>query len=248
MISYKTAAMVCALSVLGASAWASLGSIDSQDFNSDQIEQPKAGIEVGSVIALNQAMSLGNIVYPAGTELVVGENKELFIMSDDDSDDSNSGATGVSLDTLSPNEFTLVPVDPETGELSEYNIPSDFEVAGRGGHHSRRGGHKRGGKHHGGGGVKHCYRAAKAVLARRIHLTGVPAYSAAPQLRRAGWKRYDYASAPYGSACVFAAGGIVTSSGGAKYGHIGIKGYGGVISVSIGFKLHRPFLGCYHEA
>lgn len=236
MISRKAAVVACALSVLGASAWASLGSIDSQDFNNDQIEQTKAGLEVGSVIALNQAMALGDIVYPAGTELAVGEDNMLLVLPDDANDDLELVATGVSLNTLASTEFTIVPVNPETGDLLAYNIPSDFDVAGRGGHRRRR------------GGVTNCYHVAKAILRRRIHLTGVPAYTAAPQLRRAGWRRYDYASAPRGSACVFGAGGIRTSSGGARYGHIGIKGYGGVINVNVGFRLRRPFLGCFHEA
>jgi hypothetical protein len=187
-------------------------------------------IEPGTVIALNNEMTVGDSTYAAAQELIVGEEGELYKISANGEDVED---IGLNINAISPRNVTVLTEDKESGGLTPFNIPDDFEVAGGGGHRHRR------------TGVTNCYHVAKAVLARKIHLTGNAAYMAAPQLRRAHWIRYSYAQAPRESACVFGAGGERTASGGARYGHIGIKGHGGIINPEIGFELHRPFLGCF---
>lgn len=221
----RKAIIACAVSVLGSSAWASLGS-QSIDMLPDRAE-------VGSVIAITRDLNLGDAAYEAASEFVVGEEGELFAVSPDDEDPID---TGMTLNQIPASAYMVIPVDIHTAELSTFNIAADFEVAGRGGHRRGR------------GGVTNCYHVAKAILSRKIHLSGVAAYMAAPQLEHAGWRRYSYSDAPNGAACVFGAGGKHTSSGGARYGHIGIKGRGGVVSPEAGFRLGRPFLGCWAAA
>lgn len=195
--------------------------------------------QLGSVIALNRDLKIGARVLPKGSELVVGAEGVLSAVSVDSLGEATGDLidTGLKIDDLTEAEYTLLEQNEESGEIEAFNIPDDLQVAGRSGGRRRR------------SGVTNCYHVVKQIVRRRISLTGVAAYMAAPQLRAAGWRRYDnYSSAPMGSVCVFAAGGIRTPSGGHIYGHVGVKGAGGVANPTSGFHLQRPFLGCWNES
>lgn len=193
-------------------------------------------LEAGNVIATNRDMNLGDLFLPKGTELVVGEEGTLSTITNSESVEEKVIDLGINIQDLTAEDYTVLQLDEETGELKDYNIPSDLQVAGRGRARKKR------------GGTTYCYRAVKQIVHRRITLTGVAAYMAAPQLRSAGWRHYSsYDSAPMGSVCVFGRGGRVTRSGGHKYGHVGVKGAGGIANPVEGFHLGRPFLGCWSE-
>lgn len=191
-----------------------------------------------SFIALNRSMSIDGVSYKHGTEIYFDDEGKGFIYPTDSEE-----IIPVSLKNNEVNckHVTVIPYNSETGELGEYNIPIDFELAGRTQKPKKR------------GGTTYCYRGVKNVVngnknyARgKLKLSGSAAYMAHPQLERSGLKKFkDYKSAPNGAICVFGKGGKKTSSGGHKYGHIGIKGRGGVINPASGFALKRPFLGCY---
>ncbi len=195
-------------------------------------------VENDSFIALNRDMTIDGKSYRYGTEIYFDDQGNAFIYQGDSDD-----VIPVSLKTNHVNckQITVLPYDRETGEIGEYNIPIDFELAGKKTKPKKR------------GGTTYCYRGVKAVVNGnksyangRLRLSGVAAYMANNQLAKSGLKKYSsYQSAPKGSICVFNKGGKVTSSGGHKYGHIGIKGRGGVIDPMVGFNLKRPFLGCY---
>lgn len=192
---------------------------------------PSCG-QSGDVAALNKEQVIGGKTYPADTKIYFDDDGKVVTYSDEAPD--NPIELGAASD-FPCNDITIIPVDPKTGDLSEYNLPSDFKYAGSG--HPKKRKHK--------GKIKHCFRAFKTVFRGRIKLTGEAAASAAAQFRRAGWKRYSYAAAPMGAGCVFGRGGKRTSSGGHIYGHTGVKGKKGLLSVESGFHNHRPFLGCF---
>jgi hypothetical protein len=218
---------VCFMGFVGSTAHSDIVASDMSPLEESQNVSP--GLEEGSVMALNRDLTIGSAFYPAGTEMIIGENGELFTLSANGEDVDDIGVNISSLDIAN---FTVI--GENDGELKPFNIPGDFDVAGRSGHRRHR------------SGVTNCYHVGKAILARKIKLTGVAAYMAAPQLERAHWIRYaSYAAAPNGSACVFGAGGKATRSGGQRYGHFGVKGRGGIVNPESGFKLHRPFLGCW---
>lgn len=199
--------------------------------------RPAECIQNDSFIALNRQTSIGGVLYPAGTEVYFDFEGKAYIFDEND----EPVALDVGSSYFDCRQITVVPYDPETGVAGEYNIPLDFELAGRKQKPKKR------------GGTTYCYRAVKAIVNGnksyangRLNLTGAAAYMANPQLQRSGLKRYkDFNSAPAGAICVFGRGGKKTSSGGHKYGHIGIKGRTGVIDPKVGFNLKRPFLGCY---
>lgn len=197
-----------------------------------------AGPQLGSVISVNRDINLENKVIAKGSELVVGATGDLALVEVNDKGEAtgNMSETGLNIRDLNAWEYTLLTQDEETGEILGYNIPDDFDLAGPG--HARK---KR-------SGVTNCFHVVKQLVRGRISLFGVAAYMAAPQLRAAGWRRFaSYAAAPYGAICVFAAGGKRTASGGQIYGHVGVKGAGGVANPMSGFHLLRPFLGCWNE-
>ena len=202
------------------------------------LSKPVPRISAGSVIALNRSLNMNGVSLPMGSELIVGVDGQLSLVQSNKNsiDGDDIIETGTSINDLSNMDFTLLKQNAKTGEIEDYNLPSDFQVAGPGANR---------GKHHG---VTNCYHVVKALVHRRITLTGIAAYMAAPQLQAAGWHRYaNYDAAPRGSVCVFAAGGIPTTSGGQRYGHVGVKGAGGIANPLSGFHLKRPFLGCWNE-
>lgn len=201
------------------------------DRRSSDIAAPARAADGVEILALNQDTTLGGRPVAKGTEVIADETGALLLVGAN----SELVDSGARLENLDPSLFTRLTQNEQTGEIEPYNLPDDFLVAGPGGHRG----------HH--GGVTNCYHAVKALVRRRISLSGVAAYEAAPQLEHAGWHRFDYGSAPRGSVCVFGAGGEATASGGQRYGHIGVKGAGGIANPESGFHLNRPFLGCWHE-
>lgn len=204
-----------------------------------------------SEFATNTPLTLNGRTYPADTHLTItrgedGSFKAIAHLNDNSGAESDEFGSYDFLDLGSQeigcDQITSIPVtEDENGDmqLGEYSLPVDILVAGKEKPRKRK---KK-------GGTTYCYREVKRIVKNKITLTGVAAYMANSQLKKAGWKRYsNYNSAPKGSVCVFNKGGKVTSSGGHKYGHIGIKGRTGVIDPSVGFKLNRPFLGCYYKA
>jgi hypothetical protein len=192
----------------------------------------------GSVIALNRDLTLKDRFLPQGSELVIDEDGSLSLIGTNTTGEALEELVeiGANVNELNASEYTILDQDEETGEITAYNLPDDFKVAGRGRVRAKR------------GGVTKCYHVVKQIVRRRITLTGGSAYMAAPQLAAAGWRRYsDYASAPSGSVCVFSPGGVRTTSGGHIHGHVGVKGAGGIANPTSGFHLQRPFLGCWNE-
>ncbi|MCB0378947.1 MAG: hypothetical protein KDD33_10680 [Bdellovibrionales bacterium] len=197
--------------------------------------------------ASNQELSMNGKLYPADTQFSIYKSNEGYQVlahlkdgSGSEKDDEGTyDSFELPLNQLSCSQFTSIPVtEDENGDvvLGEYSLPIDYKLAGKKKKPRRR------------KGTTYCYREVKRVVRRKITLTGRSAYMANAQLKRAGWRRYSsYKAAPNGSICVFGRGGKVTSSGGHKHGHIGIKGRGGVINPLSGFKLKRPFLGCYYK-
>jgi hypothetical protein len=104
-------------------------------------------------------------------------------------------------------------------------------------------------------GTTNCYRFVKAFAKKKygITLTGIPAYTAAAQLKALGFKKTTIAKAPIGAICVYNKGGKPTASGGQKYGHIEMRkscgwdyGYG-CKPAPLTKALGRPFIGCYYK-
>lgn len=236
--------MFSVLLVILSSSWASLQPTrifetpkhnPVQSYSSIHIEDVsglgnrRAGQVPSGFAALNQDFSNEKITVPAG-EVVVIEKNEVIAFDRDE----NPFVLGVLGDSILLTDLTMIDVDSKTGELVEFNIPSDLQFAGKGKVKKRK------------GKTTYCYRQVKARVGRYVTLTGGSAYMANNQLRRQGFTRMSYAEAPYGSVCVFGRGGRRTESGGHKHGHVGIKGSGGVINPQIGFALGRPFLGCYN--
>lgn len=197
-------------------------------------ERPQACVLPETTFALNRPFSSNNKTYEAGTEVYVDAEGNAFTFTGDADDAAIDMGTNSS--QFNCNDITVIQVDEKTGELDEYNIPVDFELAGTGNKPKKR------------GGVTHCYRAVKAKVKHKVTLTGVSAFMAAPQLREAKFTEYkNYKSAPQGSICVFGAGGRQTPSGGHRHGHIGIKGTAGITNPQAGFDLKRPFIACFHK-
>lgn len=204
-----------------------------EEFAQSAMEKPKACVFPDTTFAIHKAMTIGGKNYDAGTEVYIDDEGNAIAFTGGNRDAAID--MGMRADQFKCDEITVVEVDPETGESKPYNIPLDFQMAGKAKPKKR-------------GGTTHCYRAVKAKVAHKIKLTGVAAYMAAPQLRKAGWRETkNYGSAPNGSICVFAAGGKKTASGGHKYGHIGIKGTSGITNPKAGFDLKRPFIGCFYK-
>lgn len=201
----------------------------------------KTCVKNDSFIALNRSMSIDGKIYNHGTEVYFDDQGNAFVYPE-----NSDEIIPVSLkpDHVNCKQVTVLPYNPETGEIGEYNIPVDFELAGR-----KQKPKKRGGTTYCYRGVKNVVNGNKAYANGKLKLSGVAAYMAHPQLERSGLKKYtNYKKAPKGAICVFGKGGKKTPSGGHKYGHIGIKGRGGVIDPTSGFTLKRPFLGCYGPA
>jgi hypothetical protein len=201
-----------------------------------RLEQP--GPQVGSVIALNREMTAKDRTLSMGSELVIGDGGSLSAVEVNSNGEATGTLTdiGLKLEDLVPTDYTLLKQDETTGEIEDFSLPEDLQLAGPGGGRSKR------------HGVTNCFHVVKQIVRHRITLTGVAAYMAAPELRAAGWHRYaSYSAAPMGSVCVFGAGGVHTTSGGQIYGHVGVKGAGGIANPMSGFHLKRPFLGCWNE-
>lgn len=210
---------------------------------------PGACIGIGQSnphFASNSALSFNGKTYTADTYFTIHQTEDgvqaIAHLTDGSGSESDENGTYDIIDipngAFSCEDFTSIPMSTdENGEvqLGEYSLPVDILVAGKKKKPRKR---KKG--------TTYCYREVKRVVRKQITLTGVAAYMANAQLKAAGWKRHSsYKRAPKGSICVFNKGGKVTRSGGHKYGHIGIKGRGGVINPETGFRLKRPFLGCY---
>jgi hypothetical protein len=218
-------------------AMADMGSAGMISPNGSVLSQADAGssLALGSVIAINHDLTLGGRLIRQGSEMIVGEGGSLALVGTDDAK-GEVVETGATINDLGAMEYTVLQQNEETGEIEPFNIPDDFRMSGPGGGAGHR------------SGVTNCYHVVKQIVRNRITLTGVAAYMAAPQLERAGWRRYaSYESAPMGSVCVFAPGGIPTRSGGQIYGHVGVKGASGIANPTSGFHLKRPFLGCWNE-
>lgn len=199
-----------------------------------QVEQNNQCFKPNSVAAINKDMLLKGKTYPAGTEIYFDDMGRPFYFPQDENADPiplSDGSNDISCDQLTP-----IATNPLTGELREYNIPYDYKIVGPGKKPKKRK-----------SGTTYCYRAVKLAVRNQVTLTGAAAYMAAPQLAAAGYTKVSYNDARNGAICVFGAGGIKTPSGGHKYGHIGIKGRSGLIDPNSGFRLRRPFIGCYQK-
>jgi hypothetical protein len=219
-------------------SYAALTKDDDNTIKISTQEKADARFKAGSVIALNLPLHLDGVYLERGTELIIDNEGNLSQIVFDSKNKSPSEVLkhAINIKELYAYEYTVLNQDEETGEISPYNLPNDFDIAGPMKVRSKR------------NGVTNCYHVVKALVKDRIELYGVAAYMAAPQLKEAGWHRYaDYDSAPEGSVCVFNKGGIVTTSGGHIYGHIGVKGASGIANPTSGFHLNRPFLGCWNE-
>ena len=220
------------------SSFAALAKNDRDIAKTAGHEKASNNIKAGSVIALNMPLNIDGIYLERGTELIVDEDGYLSqsVYSAINKESSEVLKHNININQLYTYEYTTLSQDEETGEITPYNLPNDFDIAGPVRIRSKR------------SGVTNCYHVVKALVKNRIELYGVAAFMAAPQLREAGWHRYaNYDSAPEGSICVFNKGGIVTTSGGHIYGHIGVKGASGIANPTSGFHLKRPFLGCWNE-
>ena len=204
-----------------------------------------------SEFASNVPLRVNGRMYPMNTHFTIrrGEDGSLQAIAHlEDSSGENSDDFGsydfleIGPEDFSCDDLTAIPVTTDENgdvELGEYSLPVDILVAGK---------QKKPQTRKKKGGTTHCYREVKRLVRHKIKLTGIAAYMANQQLIDAGWKKYSYKRAPNGSVCVFNKGGKVTKSGGHKYGHIGIKGKGGIVNPQAGFDLKRPFLGCYYKA
>lgn len=218
--------------------YAALSKDDVNTIKQSNSEIYNSNIKAGSVIALNLPIHLGGVFLERGSELIIdGDGNLSQIVYDSNKKNASEVLKhAINIKELYAYEYTILNQDENLGEISPYNLPNDFDIAGPMKVRSKR------------NGVTNCYHVVKALVKERIELYGVAAYMAAPQLREAGWHRYsDYDSAPEGSVCVFNKGGIVTTSGGHIYGHIGVKGASGIANPTSGFHLKRPFLGCWNE-
>ncbi len=208
---------------------------DDSSFYDQKIENK---IEAGTVIALNKSLSIHGKLIPIGSELIVDNSGNLSLVNvgKPNSEVQEIVDTGINLNELYSTEYTILNQNESTGEIDPYNLLNDLDYAGPTVSRTKR------------NGVTNCYHVVKALVKDRIELYGVAAYMAAPQLRKAAWHRYaNYDEAPTGSICVFNKGGLVTTSGGHIYGHIGVKGASGIANPLSGFHLKRPFLGCWNE-
>ncbi len=211
---------------------------DLQSINASNGISRETRLQAGSIIALNNSITLRGKFIPIGSELIVDNLGNLSLVNSIKNKQENEDLldTGANINELYPSEFTVLNQNELTGEIEPYNLADDFNVAGPTVGRGKR------------SGVTNCYHVVKYLVRERITLYGVAAYMAAPQLKEAGWHRYvDYDSAPEGSVCVFNKGGIPTTSGGQIYGHIGVKGASGIANPTSGFHLKRPFLGCWNE-
>ena len=223
----------------GNTAYATLENTDhAKVLNSAGSNFGMTALPAGSIITTTHDLILNGRLIPQGSDLILdGEGKISLVGGQQEGLAAEEIIdTGASINDLGTMDYSILHQNDLTGQIEEDLMFDESYAMGRG----RKGGRK--------SGVTNCYHVVKAIVRHRITLTGVAAYMAAPQLARAGWVRYaDYNSAPMGSVCVFAAGGIRTPSGGHIYGHVGVKGAGGIANPTSGFHLQRPFLGCWNE-